>query len=364
MSAREVTGAVAPAAASAPSGEARPSAVALVAAARRGRARRRRAVTAALLLAVVLAYVGALTLGESIHSPAEVVRVALGMDSDASFTIGVLRLPRASTAVLTGLAFGAAGTAFQTLLRNPLASPDVIGISSGASAAAVVGIVLLGFGSTAVSVVAMVAALVTALVIYALANRGGVAGSRLILIGIGVAAMLNSVVAYALSRAAQWDLQIATRWLTGNLNGSSWSALLPLAVVTLAALPLLLWCARDLEAMRLGEETATALGVRVGRTRLLLVVAAVALLAFATAAAGPISFVAFLAGPIAARILGPVGSPVLAGGLVGALLVLVADFLAQFAFGTRFPVGVVTGVLGAPYLVYLLVRTNRTGGSL
>jgi len=338
--------------------------VAAVAAARHRRARRRRVVTAVLLVAVAGAYAAALTLGSPVYSPAEVVRVILGGDSSASFTIGVIRLPRASTAVLTGLAFGAAGTAFQTLLRNPLASPDVIGISSGASAAAVVGIVILGLGPTTVSVMAMVAALATALAIYGLANRGGVAGSRLILIGIGVAAMLNSVVAYALSRAAQWDLQIATRWLTGNLNASTWSSLLPLALVAVVALPLLLWCARDLEAMRLGEETASALGVRVGRTRLLLVIAAVALLAFATAAAGPISFVAFLAGPIAARVLGPVGSPVLAGGLVGALLVLVADFLAQFAFGTRFPVGVVTGVLGAPYLVYLLVRTNRAGGSL
>ena len=357
------------AAAAGPSGPGRGSAggsatVVAVAAARHRRTRRRRLVTTSLLVAVLASYVAALTLGAPIYTPAEVVRVVLGMDSDASFTIGVIRLPRASTAVLTGLAFGAAGTAFQTLLRNPLASPDVIGISSGASAAAVVGIVILGLGPTTVSVMAMVAALGTALAIYALANRGGVAGSRLILIGIGVAAMLNSVVAYALSRAAQWDLQVATRWLTGNLNSSSWSSLLPLALVAIVALPLLLWCARDLEAMRLGEDTASALGVRVGRTRLLLVIAAVALLAFATAAAGPISFVAFLAGPIAARILGPVGSPVLAGGLVGALLVLVADFLAQFSFGTRFPVGVVTGVLGAPYLVYLLVRTNRAGGSL
>ena len=210
----------------------------------------------------------------------------------------------------------------------------------------------------------VVAALGTALMIYLLAFKDGGSGARFILIGIGVAAIFNSIVAYVLSRAAEWDLQAAMRWITGNLNGAAWDQAVPLAVAVAVTVPVLLWLTRDLELLRLGDETAAALGVPVERRRIMLIVAAVALLAFATAAAGPISFVAFLAGPIAARVLGPVGSPVLAGGLVGALLVLVADFLAQFAFGTRFPVGVVTGVLGAPYLVYLLVRTNRAGGSL
>ena len=116
--------------------------------------------------------------------------------------------------------------------------------------------------------------------------------------------------------------------------------------------------------MQHGDDAAVALGVRVERTRLLTIVAAVALIAFATAAAGPIAFVAFLSGPIAARIVGPGGTLMVPAAFVGALLVLTADFAGQFAFGTRYPVGVITGVLGAPYLVYLLVRTNRAGGSL
>ena len=128
--------------------------------------------------------------------------------------------------------------------------------------------------------------------------------------------------------------------------------------------PVLLAQARNLDLLPIGDDTASALGVRVERTRLVLVVAAVGLIAFATAAAGPIAFVAFLSGPITARLVGPGASLLLPSALVGALLVLVADFTGQYAFDTRFPVGVVTGVLGAPYLVYLIVRTNRAGGSL
>lgn len=334
---------------------------------RAGRRRRRRrwiAVTSVLAAVALIAYALSLMVGQTFYSPAEVWGVLTGQRlPGASFTVGELRLPRATTALLTGLCFGMGGVVFQTMLRNPLASPDVIGISSGASAAAVTGIVVLGLGETPVSFLATGAALMAALLIYLLAYKRGGSGARLILIGIGVAAICNSVVSYVISRAAEWDLQTAMRWITGNLNDASWDKVLPLSAVMVLVVPALLLLARDLELLRVGDETASALGVRVERSRLLLIVTAVCLLAFATAAAGPISFVAFLAGPIAVRILGPVGSPVLPAGLVGAVLVLVSDFVAQYALGTRLPVGVVTGVLGAPYLVYLLIRSSRTGGS-
>jgi iron complex transport system permease protein len=138
----------------------------------------------------------------------------------------------------------------------------------------------------------------------------------------------------------------------------------PALVALVLLAPVLLALTRQLGALQLGDDTASALGIRVERTRVVAIVAAVGLLAFATAACGPIAFVSFLAGPIAARIVGPNGSLLVPAGLVGALLVLVADLVGQFALGTRFPVGVVTGVLGAPYLIYLIVRTNRAGGSL
>lgn len=332
---------------------------------RRARRRRRTVVTGVLALVVVTLFCTSLMVGHTFYTPAEVWAVVRGETvPGASFTVGVLRLPRASMAVLVGLAFGLAGVTFQTMLRNPLAAPDVIGISSGASAAAVIGLVVLELSETMTSVVAISAALGTALLIYVLSFKDGVAGTRLILIGIGIAAMLDSVVAYVIVRAASWDLQVAMRWLTGSLNNATWEQVQPLALAVLVVAPLLLWQSRHLELLQHGDDSAAALGVSVERTRLLCIVTAVVLIAFATAAAGPIAFVAFLAGPIAARVVGPGGSLMVPAALVGAILVLGADLAGQFAFDARYPVGVVTGVLGAPYLVYLLIRTNRAGGSL
>ncbi|GAA3856329.1 FecCD family ABC transporter permease [Streptomyces sedi] len=329
------------------------------------RAARRRLVVLVLLALVVAGFAASLMYGKTYYPPGEVLRVIGGERvPGASFTVGRLRLPRAVLAVVAGFSFGLAGVTFQTMLRNPLASPDIIGISAGASAAAAVAIVTLSLSGTAVSVLAIAAGLGVALLVYGLAFKDGVVGTRLILIGIGISAMLDSVTSYVLSRAAEWDLQEAMRWLTGSLNGTTWEETVP-AVVALAVLaPVLLACGRDLGALRLGDDTAAALGVRVERTRITLIVAAVGLIAFATAAAGPIAFVAFLSGPIAARLVGPGSSLLVPAGLVGALLVLAADFVGQFAFDHRYPVGVVTGVLGAPYLLYLIIRTHRSGGSL
>jgi len=179
-----------------------------------------------------------------------------------------------------------------------------------------------------------------------------------------VAAFLDAMTAYVLSRASEWDLQAAMQWITGSLNGATWTRVLPLAVACAVLVPVLLLAGRDLGALRLGDDAAAALGVRVRTARIVLILSAVALLAFATAACGPIAFVAFMAGPIAARIVGSGGSMLLPAALVGALLVLLADLVGQYAFDNRYPVGVVTGVLGAPFLLYLLSRSNRSGGSL
>ncbi|MBE1531909.1 FecCD family ABC transporter permease [Actinomadura algeriensis] len=344
---------------------ARPSAVQVVARGRRRRASRRRLIIGTLALLVVAAFAVTLMVGRSFYPPGDVLRVIFGEQvPGASFTVGRLRLPRAVLAVVAGFAFGLGGVTFQTMLRNPLASPDIIGISAGASAAAAVAIVVFGLGGTQVSIFAIVSALAVALLMYLLAFRDGVVGTRLILIGIGIAAIGESITSYVLSRAGEWDLQEATRWLTGSLNGTTWDEVVPALIALVVLAPVLLFLARDLSALQLGDDTASALGVRVERTRIAVIVAAVGLIAFATAAAGPIAFVAFLSGPIAARLIGTGGSLLVPAGLVGALLVLVGDFAGQFAFGLRYPVGVVTGVLGAPYLVYLIVRTHRSGGSL
>lgn len=336
-----------------------------VIAGRRIRIRRRALIITAIGATLVAVFAVSLMIGNTFYRPDEVVRVILGERvPGASFSVGELRLPRSMTGVFAGFAFGLAGATFQTMLRNPLASPDIIGITWGASAAAVVGIVFLGWSDTAVSTLALAGAIVTALAIYLLANRRGFAGARLILIGIGVAAVMHSVVSYVLSRASNWELATAMQWLAGSLNGATWDGVRPLLIASLALIPVVLLSARALGTLRLGDDAAAALGVRVTSTRVLLIVAAVALLAFATAAAGPVAFVAFMSGPIAARLVGPGGSLLVPAGLVGALLVLAADLVGQFAFGARYPVGVITGALGAPFLIYLLARTVRSGGSI
>lgn len=332
---------------------------------RRRRARRRGVVIATLLVLLAATFVLSLSLGQSFTPPGEVVRVLRGEDvPGASFIVGQLRLPRALLSILAGLSFGLGGVAFQIMLRNPLASPDIIGISLGASAAAVFAIVVLQMSGPAVSIFAVVAGLGVALLVYALSFRNGVAGTRLILVGIGISAMMKSVTAYILSIAPAWSFQEAMRWLTGSVNGAQLHQALPLLLGLAVFGGLLLSHARNLEALRLGDDTAAALGVGVTRTRIIVIVAAVGMIAFATAVTGPIAFVAFLSGPIAARIVGNNGSLLIPSALVGALLVLAGDYCGQFLLPTRYPVGVVTGALGAPYLLYLIVRANRTGGSL
>ena len=322
----------------------------------------RRRLGMALFVALIAAlFALTLMLGKSFAPPGAVLRVLAGEDVPGlSFTVEQLRLPRAVLAILAGASFGLGGVAFQLMLRNPLASPDIIGISSGASAAAVFAIVVLKLNGPAVSIFAVSAGLGVAFLVYGLAAKNGVAGTRLILVGIGVSSMLESVIAYVLSRAPMWDLQEAMRWLTGSINGARLDQAAPLVLSLFVCGGLLLSRTRDLEALRLGDETAAALGVGVARTRLVVTIAAVGLIAIATAVTGPIAFVAFLSGPIAARIIRTGGSLLVPAALIGACLVLFADYTGQFLLPARYPVGIVTGALGAPYLIYLIIRANRS----
>lgn len=327
----------------------------------RRRRRNRLTIITALLAALLTSlFFFALIVGETWYSFGEVMAVIAGDTvPGASFSVGEIRLPRASLAIVAGAAFGVSGITFQTMLRNQLASPDIIGISSGASAAGVVAVVFFHYSQTATSIASLVASLAVAGVVYLLSLHGGFTGTRLILIGIGVAAMLNAVVTYSLSRAAAWDLPTATRWLSGSLNSATWERAVPTSVVVLVLVPLMVLLSHQLNLLRLGDELATGLGVRVPRVRITAIITAVALIAVATAACGPIAFVAFMAGPITMRIVGPSAPLILPTALVGALLTLTADLLGQYLFGTRYPVGVITGALGAPYLIFLLIRTSR-----
>ncbi len=336
-----------------------------IAAGRRRRARELRVVVLGLLVVLVAMFGLTLLRGQSFTPPGDVIRVLWGDDlPGVAFAVGQLRLPRAVLSILAGASFGLGGVAFQTMLRNPLASPDIIGISSGASTAAVFAIVVLSLDGPVVSIFAVAAGLGVAVLVYGLSFQNGVAGTRLILVGIGVSAMLESITAYILSRAPTWNLQEAMRWLTGSVNGAQLDQALPLLMGLILFGGLLLARTRDLEALRLGDDTAAALGVSVSVTRILVIVSAVGMISIATAVAGPIAFVAFLSGPIAARMVGSGGSLLVPSALVGATLVLVGDYCGQFLLPARYPVGVVTGALGAPYLIYLIIRVNRTGGSL
>ncbi len=321
-------------------------------------------VTAILGILTFTLCVTALLLGNTIYSPEIVLKVLLGEQiQGASFAVGTLRLPRMLSGLLVGMAFGIAGSTFQTMLRNPLASPDIIGISSGSSAAAVFCILVLKVSGNFVSIAAVIAGIMVAVLIYVLSRGGSFSGGKLILIGIGVQAMLNAVISYLLLKASQYDVPGALVWLSGSLNGVRLSRI-PLLFIVVSTFGLvILLLGRHLKILELGEQSAVTLGVRTDLTRLLLILSAVFLIAFATAVTGPVSFVAFLAGPIAARLVG-IGAPnELPSGLVGSILVLGADLIGQFAFDTRFPVGIITGILGAPYLLYLLIRMNQTGGS-
>lgn len=331
--------------------------------ARQRRAARVTSVTVVLVLVCFAVFCVSLSVGDYDIPLPEVVRTLFGHgDSASTFIVNELRLPRALTAVLAGAAFGLAGAVFQTMLRNPLASPDIIGISAGASASAVICIVGFGLSGYVVSFAAFAGALATALCMYALAWRGGVGGYRLVLIGIAMHALLTSVISYLMTRAEVYDAQQALVWLTGSLNAKTWTTVQIIGWSSLLLFPLAVVLARGLRALQLGDDAAKALGVGVERSRLGLLVIAVALAAVATAAAGPVVFVAFVSGPIAKRLIGHNGLALVQAALIGAIVMLASDFVAQHAIaGTQFPVGVVTGIVGAPYLLWLLVTTNRVG---
>jgi iron complex transport system permease protein len=325
---------------------------------------RRAAWTAAGLLAALAAVcVVSLSVGESFVSPDKVLKVLLGQPSRDELVVGTLRLPRLTVGLLTGLAFGVAGALIQTVARNPLASPDIIGISQGAGA---VTVAALTFGLTSYAVLpylSVLGGLLAAALVYVFAWRGGLHAARFVLIGIGCAVALRSVTTLLMTKGDYLVAQQAQIWMTGSLNGRGWDVGTPLAWTLLALLPGVLWAARAQRTVALGDDTATALGVRLGRVRLGLVALGVVLASVATGAAGPVDFVALLAPQIARRMTRTAQIPLLCSALTGAVIVVLADLLARRLFApAELPVGVLTAAVGAPYLIRLLLR-GRTGGT-
>jgi iron complex transport system permease protein len=259
-----------------------------------------RTTSVALVLGVLLfvVFCVSISVGDFPIPLADVVPAIFGVGSeDAEFIVRTLRLPRALTGMLVGASFGVSGAIFQSLARNPLASPDIIGIDAGASAAAVFCIVVLQVSAGTTAIGALAGALVTAFSIYLLAWRGGVSPYRLVLVGIGMAALLASITQYLLTRAEIFEAQRAVVWLTGSLNGRGWEHVRTIGIADLLLLPLVVALVGPLRLLQLGDDAAKGLGVAVERTRLVLVLVAVGLAALATAAAGPVVFVAFVAPP-------------------------------------------------------------------
>ena len=338
------------------------TALATVRTVRSGLRRRSTVVSLALLVALAVTFSASMIVGDFPITLRELFWSLTGRGTRATdFIVHELRLPRVATGMLVGICFGLAGSIFQSMLRNPLASPDIIGITSGASAAAVVALLMLEMTGFAVSLFAFAGALVTATAIYLLAWRQGIAGYRLVLVGIGVAAILTSMIDYLMTRAEVFDAQVALLWLTGSLSGASQTKMVPLLVLLLVVAPVTLWAAGSLAGLQLGDDAARSMGIRVERSRLLLILFGVALAAIATAAAGPIAFVAFVSGPIARRLTRGTGTSLVPAALVGSLVVSAADFVGQHLLPIELPVGVLTAAVGAPYLLYLLVVSNRIG---
>ncbi|MFF7772222.1 FecCD family ABC transporter permease [Streptomyces massasporeus] len=324
-----------------------------------------RAVTVVLLLlvAALAASVVLIGTGDFPIPAADVLRTLVGEGNPGQeFIVNELRLPRVLVGLLVGASLGLGGALFQAISRNPLGSPDVLGLGQGATAGALAVIVLTSGSANQVAVGALVGGLVTGLAIYVLAWKRGVHGYRLVLVGIGVSAIVTAVNGYLLTKSDIVDAARAVVWMTGSLDGRDWDQVWPLLALTAVLVPLVLVNARGLRMMEMGDDVSYALGVRVERVRLLLMVAAVLLTASATAAAGPVSFVALTAPQLARRLTRSPGPNLLPSLCMGATLLVVADWVSQRAFGSeQLPVGVVTGVLGGVYLLWLLVSERRAG---
>ena len=327
------------------------------------RNRRKKYLFSILILSVLVVCLACANImnGEKNYSLTQVFKTLVGLSSEGSYLISRLRFPRTLAAILSGIAFGVAGNIFQTLLRNPLASPDIIGVSSGSTAAAVYCILFLNMNRGLVSVIAVFAGIITAVLIYKIAFTNNFSANRLILVGIGAQAVFSALISWMIMSASEYDVPTAMRWMSGNLNGIVTDSLPLLLIVVIVSLLAICALRYAMSSIALGDAYATILGVNVNAVRTLLIILAVALLAFATAITGPIASIAFLSAPIAKRICGQNQSNILTSGLVGAILVLAGDFVGQNLLYTRFPVGVITGLLGGPYLIYVLIRQNKGG---
>lgn len=313
-----------------------------------------------LVLAIAAMSLIALMTGSYPLDPGQVVSALTGGESGIIREIVVQwRLPRVAAALIFGAALGVSGAIFQSLVRNPLADPGLIGFSQGSFTGALFVVLILNGTYWQLVGGALLGGMATAILVYVLAYRRGVKGFRLIVVGIAVSAMLNSVNTWLILQADLDQAMAAAAWGAGSLNGVSWGQVLIGGVCIVVLLLLAAMTSRPMRQMELGDEAAASHGVRVSPARLALIVVGVALTATVTAASGPIAFISLVAPQIARRLTRTAGITLTPAALVGALLCLAADHLAQHLAPTPLPVGVVTVILGGGYLAWLLFIEAR-----
>ena len=309
-----------------------------------------------LVAGIVVVAAFALTTGDFRAPWRDVARTVFGQGpAGLELVVTRFRLPRLLVGVGVGLALGMAGAVFQSVSQNPLGSPDIIGFTTGSATGALVVLLLYRDAAIGVAGGAVLGGVATALLVYALAYKRGVQGFRLILIGIGVSAMLTSVNAFLLSRAALRQAQNAQLWLVGSLNARGWQHVIMVWLALAVLVPVVLLLGRRMSMLEMGDDAAAARGVPAERSRLVIVLAGVGLTAVATAAAGPVGFVALAAPQIARRLTRSAGAGLMAAGLLGAFLLTAADLAGQRLFApTQLPVGLSTAAVGGVYLAWLL----------
>lgn len=311
-------------------------------------------------IALCLIHIGTGTLN---FTPSQVLHSLIGNSNNptADRVISHIRLPRLVTALFVGSALGMAGSIFQSISRNALGSPDIIGFTTGAATGAIVQIILFNAGPMETSLAAVLSGIGTAIIVFLLSiKKRSTGGYRLILIGIGVGAVLSGVntvllVAGDLDQAASAQL-----WLAGSLNTRTWAHAISAVVGFVVITPVTLFYVRRVNLLEMGDDAASQLGISIERTRLIMVIAAVGLTAIATAAAGPIAFIALAAPQLVRRLTGSPELPLISGAMMGAVLLLSADLVSQhIPFSIKMPIGLTTGLLGGGYLLWLLSRSKK-----
>ncbi|WP_196255699.1 FecCD family ABC transporter permease [Micromonospora sp. WMMD558] len=322
---------------------------------------RRRAVLVAAVLVVLLlaAAVVSLSVGTPFVAAPDVLRAISGAGTPYDLVVLDLRLPRLVLAAVAGAAFGVAGTLIQSVARNPLASPDVIGITQGAGLAATVALTS-GAAAVLVAPSALVGGLVAAGLLLVLGARHGLAAQRFVLAGVAVAFALRALTEVVLLTADPIDGLRAQIWLIGTLAGKGWTETVWITATLVALLPVLAWAGWALNSSALDDDTARGIGLRPVARRLGLAGTGVLVAAMVTAQVGAVDFVALVAPQLARRLVRAERPPLVCAALLGALLLVLADLVGRRLFApTQLPAGVLTAAIGGPYLMFLLLRGRR-----